>query len=360
MSSKSPCWHDHGSPKIPAYLFYHVGRTDVTLKLAWPVMGQDVAVQRMELQVREVYSAHRSEMMGAILFRSVPGSADADWVLLRTFSCVLLSNSCLRIFERGYIRPLSKLDFHTLEATTPSPTSGVDCNKGHPTKCGVPKPTLCLAACSASLPAHSDSPDTLGQTIVKLHEGQSEPPLIMIPGAGCLAFHYISYTDKFRTAVWTLQVASETPLNILEDMAAFYLCRIKAERPLSPYRFAAYSQTSALLIILVKLFEDNGDVVLQVVMLDHFPTLLVYFVNQARNADPRIPENMEAIFEKGTRAITEMMRRDGNPHPLLRSLKVDDAWQGKCDNDIVQAVSKHIKSYLTYTVLIVPLMRCRH
>ncbi len=28
-------------------------------------------------------------------------------------------------------------------------------------------------------------PDTLGQTIVKLHEGQGEPPLIMIPGRFC-------------------------------------------------------------------------------------------------------------------------------------------------------------------------------
>ncbi|KAK0215362.1 NRPS-like enzyme [Armillaria nabsnona] len=191
-------------------------------------------------------------------------------------------------------------------------------------------------------------PDTLGQTIVKLHEGQGEPPLIMIPGAGGLAFEYMSYADKFRTAVWTLQVTSETPLNTLEGMAAFYFQKIKAERPLGPYRFAAYSQTSVLLIVLVKLFEDNGDVVLQAAMLDHFPALLVYSANLAGNPDPRIPENMEAVFDKGTGAITEMMSRDGNPGPLLRSLKkLNDAWHGKCDNDIIRAVSQYFKSYLT-------------
>ncbi|PBK84082.1 hypothetical protein ARMGADRAFT_1018748 [Armillaria gallica] len=178
-------------------------------------------------------------------------------------------------------------------------------------------------------------PDTLGQTIVELHEGQDEPPLIMIPGAGGLAFEYMSYTDKFRTAVWTLQVTSETPLNSLEEMATFYFQKIKAERPLGPYRFAAYSQTSVLLIVLVKLFEDNGDVVLQAAMLDHFPALLVYSVNQAGNTDPRIPENMEAVFDKGTGAITEMMSRDGNPGPL------------KCDNDIIRAVSQYLNGYLT-------------
>ncbi|KAK0184035.1 NRPS-like enzyme [Armillaria mellea] len=197
-------------------------------------------------------------------------------------------------------------------------------------------------------------PDSLGQTIVKLHEGQGEPPLIMIPGAGGLAFEYLSYVDKFWTAVWTLQVTSETPLNSLEEMAAFYFHKIKAERPLGPYRFASYSQTSVLLIVLVKLFEDNGDVVLQAAMLDHFPAQLVYFANQAGNADPRIPENMEAMFEKGTRAITEMMSRDGNPRPLLRSLKkLNDAWQGKCDNDIIRAVSKYFRSYLTVCSLFV-------
>ncbi|KAK0212031.1 NRPS-like enzyme [Armillaria fumosa] len=190
-------------------------------------------------------------------------------------------------------------------------------------------------------------PNTLGQTIVKLREGQGEPPLIMIPGAGGLAFEYLCYADKFWTAVWTLQVTSETPLNSLEEMAAFYFRKIKAERPLGPYRFAAYSQTSVLLIVLVKLFEDDGDVVLQATMLDHFPALLVYSANQAGNPDPRIPENMDALFEKGTEAITEMMSRDGNPRPLLRSLKkLNDAWHGKCDNDIIRAVSLYFKSYL--------------
>ncbi|KAK0468681.1 hypothetical protein IW261DRAFT_1677495 [Armillaria novae-zelandiae] len=81
-----------------------------------------------------------------------------------------------------------------------------------------------------------------------------------------------------------------------------------------------------LLIIMVKLFEDNGDVFLQVVILDHCPALLVYSANQAGNPDPRIPENMDALFEKGTETIAEMMSRDGNFHPLLRSLrKLNDA-----------------------------------
>ncbi len=103
----------------------------------------------------------------------------------------------------------------------------------------------------------------------------------------------MSYADKFRTAVWTLQVTSKTSLNSLEETAAFNFQKIKAERPLGPYRFTAYSQTR-------------------------------------------------------TEAITEMMSRDGNPGPLLRSLKkLNHAWHGNCDNDIIQAVSQYFKSYLT-------------
>lgn len=204
-------------------------------------------------------------------------------------------------------------------------------------------------------------PNTLGQTIVKLREGQGEPPLIIIPGAGGLAFEYLCYADKFWTAVWTLQVTPETPLNTLEDMATFYFQKIKVERPLGPYRFAAYSQTSVLLVVLVKLFEDNGDVVLQATMLDHFPALLIYSANQAGNPDPRIPANMDALFEKGTEAIAEMMMRDGNPRPLLRSLKkLNDAWHGKCDNDIIRAVSLYFKSYLmAVSVFVYTLTTCK-
>ncbi len=110
-------------------------------------------------------------------------------------------------------------------------------------------------------------------------------------------------------------------------MAAFYFHKIKVEQPHGPYRLASYSATSILLIVLVKLFEDNGDTVLQAVMLDHFPATVVYSANKAGNPDPRNPENMKAIVDGGIKAIGGLMNRDGNWESLQRSLKqLLDAW----------------------------------
>ncbi|KAF9025136.1 NRPS-like enzyme [Hymenopellis radicata] len=151
-----------------------------------------------------------------------------------------------------------------------------------------------------------------GQTVVKLLEGKGEPPLIMIHGAGGLFFEYAAYAEKFRTAVWTLQVTPDTPLTTLDEMAAFYFAKIKEQQPTGPYRLAAYSSTSILGFALAKLFEDNGDDVLQLAMLDYFPLLFVYAANQRGNADPRNPHNREKVATWGTDTMSGLMRRDTN------------------------------------------------
>ncbi len=171
-------------------------------------------------------------------------------------------------------------------------------------------------------------------------------------GAGGFVFEFASYAEKFRTAVWVLQVTPETPLGSLDEMAAFYFHKIKVEQPHGPYRLASYSATSILLIVLVKLFEDNGDTVLQAVMLDHFPATVVYSANKAGNPDPRNSENMKAIIDGGIKAIGGLMNRDGNRESLQRSLKqLLDAWDGMYVNDIINTVVHNIKSYLTAITL---------
>ncbi|PBK81586.1 NRPS-like enzyme [Armillaria gallica] len=187
-----------------------------------------------------------------------------------------------------------------------------------------------------------------GQTVVKIREGTGEVPLILIHGAGGFVFEFAPYAEKFRTAVWALQVTPETPFGSLDEMAAFYFHKIKVEQPHGPYRLASYSATSILLIVLVKLFEDNGDRVLQAVMLDHFPATFVYSANKAGNPDPRNPENMKAIIDGGIKAIGGLMNRDGNRESLQRSLKqLLDAWDGTYVNDIINIGVHNIKSYTT-------------
>ncbi|KAJ7600479.1 NRPS-like enzyme [Mycena floridula] len=82
-------------------------------------------------------------------------------------------------------------------------------------------------------------------TVVKLRKGKGEIPLIALPGGGGFILHFKTFPETFRTA---------------------------EERPRGPYRLAAYSSSSLLLLILAKLFEDNGDEIVQLAMMDHFPT----------------------------------------------------------------------------------------
>ncbi|KAK0219168.1 NRPS-like enzyme [Armillaria fumosa] len=191
------------------------------------------------------------------------------------------------------------------------------------------------------------SPD-LTQNIVKLRDGAGEPPLIVIHGAGGVYFEYASYADKFRTAVWTLTITPETPLNSLPELASFYFAKIKAERPHGPYRFASYSSSSLLLVVLLKLFEDNGNEVVQAVMLDHFPAMFVYSANKLGNPDPRVPENIRNMLDMGMSAIEGLMDRDSNRDTLQRAKNhLLDGWKGVYASDAFRNAIRNIKGFLT-------------
>ncbi|PBL03992.1 NRPS-like enzyme [Armillaria gallica] len=174
------------------------------------------------------------------------------------------------------------------------------------------------------------------QNIIKLRDDAGEH------------FQYASYADKFRTAVWTLTIVPGTPLNSLSELASFYFVQIKAERPHGSYRFASYSSSSLLLVVLVKLFEDNGDEVAQAVMLDHFPAMFVYSANKLRNPDPRVPENIQNMLDVSMDTIAGMMDRDSN-HDALQRTKNNllDGWKGVYANDIIRNAIRNIRGFRT-------------
>ncbi len=167
-------------------------------------------------------------------------------------------------------------------------------------------------------------------------------------GAGGLYFEYVFFADKFRSAVWTMTVTPDTPLTSLREMAAFYFAKIKEERPNGPYRLASYSASSLLLVVLVKLFEDNGDEVVQATMLDHFPAMFVYLANKFGNPNPRVQENIKTMLDAGMAAIEGMMERDSNRDTLRRSKNLlMDAWKGGPANEMSRKSVGTIKAFLT-------------
>jgi hypothetical protein len=68
----------------------------------------------------------------------------------------------------------------------------------------------------------------VGQTIVKLRKSRKgEPPLIVIHGAGGTIHAFGPLQEKFRSALWVIQVTPDVPLTSLEAQTTFYYQKIK-------------------------------------------------------------------------------------------------------------------------------------
>ncbi|KAK0492004.1 NRPS-like enzyme [Armillaria luteobubalina] len=155
-----------------------------------------------------------------------------------------------------------------------------------------------------------------GETIVKLRKGKGEPPLIVLHGGGGLAFDFRSYPEKFRTAVWALQVTPDAPMTTLKDLVTFYRRRIKEKQPNGPYRIAGYSASSILAFYMAEEFERNDDVVSQLVMLDHLPSLFLHQI------PPEGPNRREEFITAGIEVMFNLMIWDtsrNNSVDVLRS-----------------------------------------
>jgi thioesterase domain-containing protein/aryl carrier-like protein len=112
-------------------------------------------------------------------------------------------------------------------------------------------------------------------TIVKALESDdpSDIPLILIHGGSGAITLFHSLLEHFTTPLWFVQMTPDMPTISLNDVALFYVERIKAARPQGPYRIASFCASSIIAVEMVRALEAGGDAVLQLVFIDHVPTL---------------------------------------------------------------------------------------
>ncbi|SJL14868.1 uncharacterized protein ARMOST_18343 [Armillaria ostoyae] len=315
-----------------------VSQTDVVIPQLW-------TLKNVMTMIREIVTA--------IFERKVDDTDDIFVAGGDSLIAMSIRNSVLRALRKSKVVPVAVIralppnfvfDLPSIIAMSAFIHGIVLCAQASPV---TELPTRSEEADEAAHREVDPSPDR-SQNIVKLRDGAGEPPLIVIHGAGGVYFEYASYADKFRTAVWTLTITPETPLNSLPELASFYFAKIKAERPHGPYRFASYSSSSLLLVVLLKLFEDNGDEIAQAVMLDHFPAMFVYSANKSGNPDPRVPENIQHMLDVGMSAIEGLMDRDSNRDTLQRAKNLLlDGWKGVYASDAFRNAIRNIKGFLT-------------
>ncbi|KAF8996235.1 Alpha/Beta hydrolase protein, partial [Cyathus striatus] len=113
----------------------------------------------------------------------------------------------------------------------------------------------------------------------KLKDVAGEPPLIILPGATGSISPFIGLREQFSSSLWGLQITKDTPLTSVPELASFFYEKIKLERPHGPYRLGAYSGSTVVLVYLTKLLEDDGDEVIQLAFIDHFPSTYLYSVD---------------------------------------------------------------------------------
>jgi pimeloyl-ACP methyl ester carboxylesterase len=156
-------------------------------------------------------------------------------------------------------------------------------------------------------------PPKPGHSIVKLREGNGEPPLILLHGGGGGVHAFGPLKSKFRSALWAIQVTPDTPLDNLESQAQFYVKKIKEEQPHGPYRLASFSASSLILYAMALHFEQLGDKIIQLSLIDHFPYV---YLCPVIGVDPRVddydnPRTRRLFHQVSIDNLVAMTRRDG-------------------------------------------------
>jgi hypothetical protein len=114
-----------------------------------------------------------------------------------------------------------------------------------------------------------------GQSVVKVLDSKdpSDVPLIFMHGASGTGMFFSPLQGYFTTPFWFLQTTPDMPVDSMDALVAFYMHRIQEARPHGPYRFAAYCATTVVAVELVRAIEAIGERVVQLVFIDHVPTV---------------------------------------------------------------------------------------
>ncbi|KAJ7756758.1 Alpha/Beta hydrolase protein [Mycena maculata] len=190
------------------------------------------------------------------------------------------------------------------------------------------------------------------ETIVKLVEGGQEPPLIMIHGGGGAVRAFEPLRTQFKTGLWGIQITSETPLQSIPAQANFYFLKIKEQQPQGPYRLSAFSASSIILVCLAQAFEANGDTIIQLAFIDHFPAVFLcpdIGVHATREHSIDSPMARPTFIANSFRSVCDLTRRDGGGelprrHELAQDLM--NAFSGEAASDFARSFANTMEPYL--------------
>ncbi|KAJ7659556.1 hypothetical protein DFH06DRAFT_1402502 [Mycena polygramma] len=151
----------------------------------------------------------------------------------------------------------------------------------------------------------SSLPTPLIEPLVEIRSGPGTP-LIILPGGSGSILPFFGLREAFQGPIWTLQITESTPLESLPGLAAFWKDKIREKRPHGPYHFAAYCASALAGIILTKLMEDAGEVVLRLTFIENSPLLWAREESEVLLREKTVGEYQDLA----DRAVLNMLRND--------------------------------------------------
>jgi thioesterase domain-containing protein/aryl carrier-like protein len=115
-------------------------------------------------------------------------------------------------------------------------------------------------------------PQQTTQPLVQICSGPGTPTIIVPGGNGTIGV-FFALKEHFVGPLWALQVTETTPQETFEDLVGFWKRQITEKVTHGPCRLASFSLGTVFGVALAKMLEDAGNVVVELIFIDHCPAL---------------------------------------------------------------------------------------
>ncbi|KAF5366566.1 hypothetical protein D9758_008985 [Tetrapyrgos nigripes] len=186
-----------------------------------------------------------------------------------------------------------------------------------------------------------------GETILQIRKGNGEPPLMVIHGGDGGVGSFIHFQQRFRSALWLVQVTPDLRRNTLREHAQQYYVKIKEIRPHGPYRLAAYSGSHLIAFLIAEMILKDGEDVTQMALIDHSPSFMfgikgAISASDSEEFDIKDKSFRDAYKERMIQSLYDAATREGRTQ-ILEVFR--DAWQGRPAPETYIQIAETMKHY---------------
>jgi len=172
-----------------------------------------------------------------------------------------------------------------------------------------------LAASSTNLETASRSAQAVGiegvleadldQTIVRLNNVTDGRPLFLVHGAGGGVLVMLKTARTISSPVYGVQDTPEAPIHgTMEQLASFYLQKIRAKQPTGPYRLGGFSFGTYMAFVIAQLLQQTGETVELLILIDGSPAVFRYLAKNIRTVNIQ-DELMTTIRDLSTSGLLD-------------------------------------------------------